>query len=150
MELRPYKESDLEKILLLFYETVHSVNAADYNKEQLDAWAPLNPDTEKWGKTLRYAITYVATENGTLLGFGSIDKSGFLHYLFVNKNFLRKKTATALCDKLEKLCPRNIVTHSSITAKPFFEKRGYIVIKEQTVERFGVELRNYVMEKPAL
>lgn len=39
---------------------------------------------------------------------------------------------------------------SSITAKPFFEKRGYIVIKEQTVERFGVELRNYVMEKPAL
>ena len=55
--------------------------------------------------------TYVATENGTLLGFGSIDRSGFLHYLFVNKNFLRKKTATALCDKLEKLCPRNIVTH---------------------------------------
>ena len=40
-----------------------------------------------------------------------------------------------------------IVTHVSITARPFFEKRGYRVVKEQQVERRGIRLTNFVMEK---
>ena len=36
---------------------------------------------------------------------------------------------------------------ASITARPFFEKRGYRVIREQQVERKGILLTNYVMEK---
>ena len=40
-----------------------------------------------------------------------------------------------------------ITTYASITAKSFFEKRGYKVIKEQHVERKGVLLTNYLMEK---
>ena len=31
--------------------------------------------------------------------------------------------------------------------RPFFEKRGYRVVKEQQVERQGILLTNYVMEK---
>jgi len=40
-----------------------------------------------------------------------------------------------------------IVTHASITARPFFEKRCYKVVLEQQVERRGVLLTNFVMEK---
>ena len=40
-----------------------------------------------------------------------------------------------------------VTTHASITARPFFEKRGYHVVKEQQVERRGVVLINYVMIK---
>ncbi len=39
-----------------------------------------------------------------------------------------------------------IITHASVTAKPFFEKRGYRVVKEQFVERKSVFLKNYIME----
>ena len=39
------------------------------------------------------------------------------------------------------------VTNASITAKPFFEKRGYIMLKEQQVFRKGIALTNYIMEK---
>ena len=39
-------------------------------------------------------------------------------------------------------------THASITARPFFLSRGYRVVKEQTVLRGGLELTNFVMEKP--
>lgn len=41
----------------------------------------------------------------------------------------------------------SITTHASITANPFFEKRGYQVAKEQQVERQGIFLTNYVMIK---
>lgn len=38
-------------------------------------------------------------------------------------------------------------THASITAKPFFQHRGYRVVRKQEVIRHGVALTNFVMEK---
>lgn len=55
--------------------------------------------------------------------------------------------ASEICDKLEQAVKGKIVTHASVTARPFFEKRGYQVIKEQRVERQGILLNNYIMEK---
>ena len=43
--------------------------------------------------------------------------------------------------------PHRVTTHASITARPFFEQRGYRVVKEQQVERRGQMLTNYVMVK---
>ena len=56
--------------------------------------------------------------------------------------------AAALCGALEAACPvRPIVTHASRTARGFFEKRGYRVLRAQQVERRGQTLENFVMEK---
>lgn len=60
---------------------------------------------------------------------------------------LEKWNATAICDQLEQAVGGSITTHASITAKPFFEKRGYQVAKEQQVDRQGIFLTNYVMIK---
>ena len=46
MILRKYRTEDCESIAELFYETVHSVNAADYTPEQLDVWATGKVDLE--------------------------------------------------------------------------------------------------------
>ena len=46
--IRKYKPSDCRRLMELFYDTVHSVNAGDYTAEQLDAWAPKNMDGEQW------------------------------------------------------------------------------------------------------
>ena len=78
--------------------------------------------------------------------FTILYKSGCLDFLYVHKNFQRQKIATALCNELEKGFPV-IKTYASVTAKPFFEKRGYKVIKEQKVERLNVKLKNYEMIK---
>ncbi|KAF3372625.1 GNAT family protein [Enterococcus faecium] len=40
---------------------------------------------------------------------------------------------------------QKITTHASITAKPFFEKRGYKVINEQTVELRGQLFTNFLI-----
>ena len=75
-----------------------------------------------------------------------IDKTGDLDHLYVHKDHQREGIASGLCDKLEAHVPGNIRTHASITARPFFQKRGYKVIKEQQVERQGILLTNFVME----
>lgn len=147
MVIREYRSSDCEEMAKLFYDTVHTVNAKDYTKEQLDAWATGQIDLEEWDKSFREHYSIVAVEDGAITGFGDIDKSGYLDRLYVHKDHQGKGIATALCDKLEQSAPGKIVTHASITARPFFELRGYQTVKEQQVERRGVFLTNFIMEK---
>lgn len=148
MILRPYKSSDCKELINLFYNTVHTINAKDYTSEQLDAWAPKNIDLRKWDHSFRRHKTVVAIEDNKIVGFGDIDRSGYLDRLFVDKNYQNQGIATALCDELEaSLEEKKITTHASITAKIFFEQRGYRMIKEQKVLRNGRELINFVMEK---
>lgn len=147
MKLREYEQSDCRKLTELFYNTVHIVNAKDYTKEQLDVWATGQVDLEKWNQSLQEHYSIVAAEDNIIVGFGDIDKTGYLDRLFVHADHQGKGIATAICDKLEQFVRENITTHASITARPFFEKRGYKVVKEQQVERQGIFLTNYVMIK---
>ncbi len=147
MEIRKYQQLDCRELTELFYHTVHTVNAKDYTKKQLDVWATGEVDLEKWNQSLQDHYSLVAVENKVIVGFGDIDKTGYLDRLFVHADYQGKGIATAICNELELAVVGNIMTHASITAKPFFEKRGYIVVKEQQIKRQGIFLTNYVMIK---
>ena len=138
MHIREYISSDCRQLAELFYQTVHSVNAKDYTKEQLNAWATGNVDLEEWN--ISFLKHYI------IVGFGDIDNTGYLDRLYIHRDFQRQGIASALCDRMENGFNK-ITTHASITAKPFFISRGYKVIKEQQVIRNDVFLTNYVMAK---
>ncbi len=40
LRIREYRKEDGPVLAKLFYQTVHTVNVADYTKIQLDVWAP--------------------------------------------------------------------------------------------------------------
>lgn len=147
MQLREYITSDCEQLSKLFFQTVHSVNTKDYTKEQLDVWATGTVDLKEWDKSFTEHYTIVAIDNNIIVGFGDIDKTGYLDRLYVHADYQGKGVATAICNRLEQAVQGKITTHASITAKPFFEKRGYKVVKEQQVERQGIYLINFCMEK---
>ena len=132
----------------MFYDTVHTVNAGDYSPEQLDAWADGAPDLAEWSRTLSEHAAFVAEEDGTVVGFGDIDSSGYLDRLYVHRDFQRRGVASALCVALEGAVEaERFVTHASITARPFFESMGYGVVRERRVARHGVPMTNFRMEK---
>lgn len=148
MQLRKYKSTDCAQMAQLFYDTVHSVNAADYTGQQLHAWAPDIPNLTAWDSSFSSHYSIVAVDGETILGFGDIHPSGYLDRLFVHKNHQRQGIATAICDNLEQaVSVFRITVAASITARPFFEKRGYQILLEQQVQRNGVVLTNYKMEK---
>lgn len=144
--IREYKSSDCEALIQLFTDTVNTINSKDYDEEQLNAWTD-SADLEEWDKSLRNHYSLVACKNNKIIGFGDIDKTGYLDRLYVHKDFQRKGIAAALCNELEQSVDGSIITHASVTAKPFFEKRGYKVLKKQQVNRKGVLLTNYIMKK---
>lgn len=140
-----YQPSDREELAALFYDTVHEVNARDYTKEQLDAWATGAIDLDAWDRSFREHYCVVAVEGGEIVGFGDIDKSGYLDRLFVHKDRQGEGIGTALCERLEAAVPGTVTTHASLTVRPFLEHRGYVVVREQQVMRRGIALKNFVM-----
>ena len=148
MGLRAYEGGDCPALARLFYDTVHTVNGRDYTPEQLAAWADDQVDLSAWDTSFLAHHTLVAEEDGVILGFADMDGSGYLDRLYVHKDRQSQGVASALCDALEDACPAAVfTTHASLTARPFFEGRGYRVLRRQTVIRHGVALDNYVMEK---
>lgn len=144
--IRKYRNTDCEKISKLFYETVHAINAKDYSDKQLFAWAKNENQLQTRQDDLLEQNTLIAEINEELVGFASITNTGYLDLLFVHKDYQRQGVAKKLCDEAERLFPV-VTTYASITAKPFFEKRGYAVICENVAERLGVKLINYKMQK---
>ncbi|MNI24261.1 putative N-acetyltransferase YafP [compost metagenome] len=111
-------------------------------------WATGHLDLKAWNESFLAQHTFVAVVNNEIAGFGDITTAGYLDRLYVHKDYQGRGIATALCNKLENAAACDLfTTHASITAKPFFERRGYRVIQEQQVSRNGVELTNYVMQK---
>lgn len=151
MELRPYTQACCDDLARLFYDTVHRVNAVHYTQEQLAAWAPGIPDGVQWNNSFLAHSTLVAWQDGKVVGFADMDDTGYLDRLYVHADHQRQGIATALCDALEAQLPGyTFTTHASITARPFFENRGYVVLREQQVQRRGVWLTNYVMQKTCI
>lgn len=147
MQLRPYRTQDCPVLAGLFYDTVHTVNARDYTPPQLDAWADGHVDLAAWDRSLSEHHSLVAVWDGVIVGFGDMASDGYLDRLYVHKDYQGRGIATALCDALEQAVPGPYTTHASITARPFFEHRGYRVVREQQVERKGILLTNFVMQK---
>lgn len=148
--LSDYRPGEAPALVRLFYDSVHGVCLGDYTREQVDAWADGAADPAVWEQSFLRRQTMVARLGGEIVGFA--DREGdYLDRLYVHKDHQRKGVARALCNALEQGAMdegvERMTVHASITARGFFEKRGWQVVKEQQVERKGVLLTNFVMEK---
>lgn len=147
MMIRAYSQNDCEATAQLFRDTILEVCRDDYTPGQLRAWVSGCDDLAAWSASLRANGALVAEEDGRIIGFGDIDETGYLDRLFVHKDHREKGIGTALCEALEAIAPSGVSTHASITARPFFEARGYEVVSENVVARDGERLVNYLMNK---
>jgi len=130
VKLRKYNSDDCKAVWNLFYDTIHTVNSADYTDSQLDAWAPKDMDLHTWNeRLLRNDYAIMAELNDTIVGIGTADDTGYFDLLYVHKDYQRMGIATLIANDIEKYLwskgVQTISTDASITAKPFFENRGF-------------------------
>lgn len=149
--IRDYDAGDTSTIVRLFYETVRSVNRADYSDKQVGAWAPSVPNPQEWHARMSGRRTLVAEEGGEVVGFAEIEGDGHLDMLYVRKDAVGRGVGRRLYRVVEREAQRlgleRIFTEASTTARPFFGRQGFRVVREQTVLRRGVTMTNFAMEK---
>lgn len=151
MLVRDYRQSDAAAIARLFYETIRSVNLQHYSEEQVRAWAPAVPDPEIWHLRMRQRCTLVAEKNGEIIAFAELERDGHLDMFYCRKDVIRLGVGRSLYRAVEsraaELGLERLFADASITAVPFFEHCGFSSLRKQTVNRGGIELSNFRMEK---
>ncbi|WP_114758610.1 GNAT family N-acetyltransferase [Flavobacterium sp. AG291] len=143
--------SDLPEMKELFRETIQYVCANEYDDEQRKQWASSSEKTERWENLIRLQYVLLAIKHDVIVGFGSLLDGNYLDFMYVHKDYQRQGIADLLLRALEAEALRQkatvITSDISKTARPFFEKKGYVVVTEQQNQRGDVILINYKMKK---
>lgn len=150
--IRIAQQSDIPELRDLFQDTVLMINRHDYSQEEVEDWASCGSDLSKWGKMINTHYFIVAVNQlSQIVGFSSITSEGYLHSMFVHKDFQGKGIATQLLREIERHAIASgitrITSEVSITARPFFEKHGYKVEVEQKRRANQLCMTNYQMVK---
>jgi putative acetyltransferase len=151
MILRKFELRDTEQIARLFHDTIRIVNLRDYTQEQIEAWAPADIHFRNWAKFCSSRCTMVAERSGQVVGYGQLERNGHIDHFYVHHQHQRQGVGNGISAAIE-MEARNhgiqrLFTEASLTARPFFDRMGYELVREQTVICRGQAFINYVMEK---
>lgn len=150
--LRKLSEVDIPAMQTLLRETILHVNVRDYTREEVEDWASCADSVEHM-KDLLASNDFVAAlnERGEIIGFSSMNAGGYLHSMFVHRDYQQTGVGSLLLLAVEKRAREygvaEITSEVSLTARPFFEKRGYEVVTAQKRRANRLELTNFVMRK---
>jgi len=149
--VRPYDDKDGPRLLEIFHDAVHRGAAGEYSEEQRRAWAPENMDLAAFTAALTTQQTWVAEIDGTVVGFSDLAPNGYVNMMFAHPDYQGQGIATTLLSQVEHAATtqgmQRLITEASVTARPFFEKRGFMLTAEQWVPLRGQTLTNFLMEK---
>jgi putative acetyltransferase len=148
LTVRAYRPGDLDAVIAIFVGAVREVASKDYTPAQIDAWATV--DRAEWEPWRLTRPTWIAELGDASAGFADLESDGHLDMMFVHPDYQRIGVATALLESIEAAARQRsilrIFTEASITARPFFERRGFRVIAARD-EIDGHVFTNYRMEK---
>ncbi|HJS01310.1 MAG TPA: GNAT family N-acetyltransferase [Flavobacterium sp.] len=143
--------SDLSEIQKLFSDSITFVCSKDYSQIQIDAWKTAALKLERWQMIVENQFFIVAEFDNKIVGFASLENGNYIDVLYVHKDYQRQGIAQRLFDTILKEANRLnslfITADVSITAKPFFESNGFLVVKEQIQQRNNVDIVNFKMQK---
>lgn len=149
--LRPFRIEDGPSLLALFKDTIRRVTIRDYSPEQIRAWASDEIDPVAWTNRFSGRFAVVAECNQQLAGFAELEPNGHIDRFYVSADYQRHGVGRlmmgAIIDEAERLAMPRLFLEASITARPFFESKGFSVVAPQTVMCRGVDFLNYRMEQ---
>ncbi len=146
--IQPYYSGVEHELFGVFSSAIREVCSKDYAPEQIAAWLPSEYHEDRWRERIEGIHPYIAKLEGSIAGYADIQKDGYIDHFFVSASHQSQGVGKALMDTLLKNSESDrVYSHVSITAKPVFERRGFVVVKDNTVKMRGVVLRNYLMER---
>jgi putative acetyltransferase len=151
LALRPFLPADGPVLAQIFRDAIAELTGEDYDEAQQAAWIAAADDEDRFTESLASSLTLVATIEGVPVGFIALKGRDHIDKLYVHPNAAREGVGTFLCAAIEKLArargAARLTVDASDTARPFFEKGGFVARHRQTVELDGEWLGNTHMEK---
>ena len=146
--LIPYDESFDNGIIKLMDRTIRAVCCNDYTDDEIEKWSPAGSE-QRLVEKLKSSYAILALVDGALAGFGNTEGTE-IDCLYVSAEHQGEGIGSMILQDLEDNAfsyGNTIHVYSSITAEGFFLCHGYRRIRENIVERDGVLIHNWYMEK---
>jgi putative acetyltransferase len=151
LALRPYLPADALMLAEIFRSSIEQLTGEDYSEAQQQAWAAAADDEQAFAALLASELTLIATLDGSPVGFASLKAPDRIEMLYVHPAMARQGVGTMLVDALEKLATargtKRLTVDASDTASGFFDKRGYVAQRRNTVTCGDEWIPNTTMEK---
>jgi putative acetyltransferase len=149
--LRPFLPADTPLLAEIFRASISELTAEDYSEAQQAAWMAFAGDEEEFGKRLAGELTLVATIDGDAVGFAALKGNDLIDMLYVHPAVAGQGVGAQLLDALERLAAARGATKlsadASDTALGFFERRGYVPQRRNSVPREDEWLANTTVQK---
>jgi putative acetyltransferase len=150
MEIRKIRSGETGNIWRLFHDTVHRINQVDYSASELAVWAPDEYDEPRWVSRFIRTRPLVAMDGNFLLGFAELGDDGRIGLFYVHHAHQGEGVGRALMQRMKAEAASRglsrLYCEASITARPFFERMGFVFLEQRELERRGEQVLVSLME----
>lgn len=150
IKIRLAQDKDFAEIARLHRQTIKAVNSKDYPEKMIKVWSA-KTSAQSFRNCADKCKRWVATFNEQIVGFCDHNFTCELWGLYVHKNFLGQGIGEKLLRVAEKSMIKSkckkITVKSTITAKNFYLKHGYKLIKKDFHQIEDQKLPIFILEK---
>ena len=147
--IRRYQPGDEIQIRQIFHDAIRQLARADYTPGQLNAWASRRTDADEWRKRCEMKMPYVKELDGQVVGFIEFDPDGHIDCTYVDPAHARRGVMTEIMEAVKQEANEmgltKLFAEVSKTARPFFERHGFVWVQDNRVSIDGISLENFVM-----
>lgn len=132
--IRPATTHDAKWLMNLYQQTIRTVNCKDYNKMQLECWAPLDMETEVFERYIDLKKPFVATDGERILGYSDLQPDGLIDHFYCHHQFQGQGVGRALMnvihEKAIEMSLPKLYSYVSITPSRFIIILGSISLEK--------------------
>lgn len=154
MLIRRFKIGDEPALRAVFFSSVHELTGGQYTPEQQQAWAPLEYDQDLWNTRIRGINPFVVDINGRVVGYADVQTSGYIDHFYVAAAYAGQGIGRTLMEHIHQVAKSlemtSLWSSVSLTAEPFFLKRGFRVERRNHFLLRDVQMSNATMRKSLL
>ena len=159
LKIRKAVPSDRFEISKLFRDTINNINSDDYSREQIEVWSRQVDKESFWIDRFKRLSIWVAestpdsgwSARTPLFGFIEPSLDGELNCLYVHSGAqglgVRRQLMDFICDWATSRGILEISANVSGTARPFFERMKFEVVRKQFRKLKGHSFLQFRMKR---
>jgi len=134
IEFRNATDADAVELSELIRRTIRVSNSRDYDQKSIDLLCSIFEPTQV-AKRIEEELIVVCFASADLIGVAGLRRD-YLRSMFIEPTYQRKGLGKVLVEKIEEMAQQNAISelmvHSSVTARQFYETLGYEVVEYQS------------------
>ncbi len=148
--IRRYQIGVERRIAQIFYDAVHQSASGDYTPEQLNAWTSRPLDFDHWRRRCQSKRPLVKELAGQVVGFIELDPDGHIDCADVDPAHAGTGAMSQIMREVKRVAIEmnlsTLLAEVSKTARPFFQRHGFVWVRDNRVDIRGVSIENFIMQ----